>query len=269
MKKLLFTSLLTISMLSACTTNEDEKVNEQDQTQQNDTQEEQQSNENEHATTESNGEDTVSSVTQAEALKTIKEQLGTELAVVMPNNLPLTKGNFLTATTNGTDTQAEILFLESKEYIPVNDVKLKNASAATPIAKLTVKLFDSVDEANKQIAYEDYSKNGGQQVALGYNINGYQDAGAGSLWTGWNEGRWAIATHTRTDNPDAGVDLAKQAVEYLESHTLPIPHENGMVHLDVYESGNLIVWQDGKLVYTLDSIKDPMKALAIASAFNQ
>ncbi|MFJ5767500.1 hypothetical protein ACIP9C_19315 [Lysinibacillus sp. NPDC093210] len=268
MKKILFTSLLTISMLSACTTNE-EKVSEQDHTQQDHTQEEQQSNENENATTETKSEDTVSSITQAEALKTIKEQLGTELAVVMPNNLPLTKGNFLTATTTGSDKQAEVLFLESKEYIPVNDVKLKNASNATAIAKLTVKLFDSIDEASKQISYEDFSKNGGQQVPLGYNINGYQDAGAGSLWTGWNEGRWALATHTRTENPAAGVDLAKQAVEYLESHTLPIPHENGLVHLDVYESGNLIVWQDGKLVYTLDSIKDPMKALAIASAFNQ
>ncbi|MGE7843033.1 hypothetical protein ACQKNX_19870 [Lysinibacillus sp. NPDC093712] len=268
MKKILFTSLLTISMLSACTTN-DEKVSEQDHTQQDHTQEEQQSNENENATTETKSEDTVSSITQAEALKTIKEQLGTELAVVMPNNLPLTKGTFLTATTTGSDKQAEVLFLESKEYIPVNDVKLKNATNATAIAKLTVKLFDSIDEASEQIAYEDFSKNGGQQVPLGYNINGYQDAGAGSLWTGWNEGRWALASHTRTDNPAAGVDLAKQAVEYLESHTLPIPHENGMVHLDVYESGNLIVWQDGKLVYTLDSIKDPMKALAIASAFNQ
>lgn len=250
-------------MLAACSEKDTNTV-EPDQPQQ-----EQQSTENQDGASGTKQEDTVSSVTQAEALKTIKEQLGTDLAIDLPNNLPLTKGAFLTATTTATDKQAEILFLESKDFIPVNDVKLKDASAATPIAKLTVKLFDSIDEASKQIAYEDYSKNGGQQVALGHNLTGYQDAGAGSLWTGWNEGRWALATRTRTENSAAGVDLAKQAVEYLESHTLPIPHENGLVHLDVEQSGNLIVWQDGKLVYTLDSIKDPMQALAIAAAFNQ
>lgn len=263
MKKLLFTSVVMVSMLAACSEKDTNTV-EQEHPQQ-----EQQGTENQEGASGTKQEDTVSSVTQAEALKTIKEQLGTDLAIDLPNNLPLTKGAFLTATTTATDKQAEILFLESKDYIAVNDVKLKDASAATPIAKLTVKLFDSIDEASKQIAYEDYSKNGGQQVALGHNLTGYQDAGAGSLWTGWNEGRWALATRTRTENSAAGVDLAKQAVEYLESHTLPIPHENGLVHLDVEQSGNLIVWQDGKLVYTLDSIKDPMQALAIAAAFNQ
>jgi len=268
MKKLLFTSVVMVSMLAACSEKDTNTV-EQDQPQQEQQSNEQQGTENQNSTSGTKQEDTVSSVTQAEALKTIKEQLGTDLAIDLPNNLPLTEGAFLTATTTATDKQAEILFLESKDYIAVNDVKLKDASAATTIAKLTVKLYDSIDEASKQIAYEDYSKNGGQQVALGHNLTGYQDAGAGSLWTGWNEGRWALATRTRTENSAAGVDLAKQAVAYLESHTLPIPHENGLVHLDVYQSGNLIVWQDGKLVYTLDSIKDPMQALAIAAAFNQ
>ncbi|MFJ7669175.1 hypothetical protein ACIQXI_19050 [Lysinibacillus sp. NPDC097195] len=268
MKKLIFTSVLMVSMLAACSEKDTNTV-EPDQPQQEQQSNEQQGTENQDGASGTTQEDTVSSVTQAEALNTIKEQLGTDLAIDLPNNLPLSKGAFLTATTTATDKQAEILFLESKDYIAVNDAKLKNASAATTIAKLTVKLYDSIDEASKQVAYEDYSKNGGQQVAIGHNLTGYQDAGAGSLWTGWNEGRWALATRTRTDNSAAGVDLAKQAVEYLESHTLPIPHENGMVHLDVYQSGNLIVWQDGKLVYTLDSIKDPMQALAIAAAFNQ
>lgn len=261
MKKLFIITILTISMVSACT--------ERDTNSKQDTQQDHQWNENKLCISETTSKDTVSSLTQAEALKTIKEQLGTELAIILPANLPLTEGAFLTATTKSEEQQAEVLFLESKEYLPVNDVKLKNATAATAIAKLTVKLYDSIDEASEQIAYEEFSKNGGQQVPLGFNMTGYQDAGAGSLWTGWNEGRWALAIHTRTDNPEAGVELAKQAVQYLESHTLPIPHEHGMVHLDVYKTGNLIVWQDGKLVYTLDSIKEPMKALAIAAAFKQ
>lgn len=132
---------------------------------------------------------------------------------------------------------------------------------------MLVKKYKSAEGASTQIAFDNFNQNGGQEVDLGYNIKGYQDAGAGSLWTGWNEGRWAIATHTRTDNPDAGVKLAKQAVTYLENHMLPIPRQYGMAQLDVYQSGNLIVWQDEKLVYTLDSIKDPLNALAIATAF--
>ncbi len=160
-------------------------------------------------------------------------------------------------------------FFESEKYMPINDIKLKNSTDATVIAKLLVTQYDSVAEASEQIAFEDYSQNGGQQVDLGFDITGYQDAGAGSLWTGWNEGRWSLAAHTRTDNPQAGVALAKQAVQYLETHTLPIPNQNGFVHLDVYKSGNLIVWQDEKLVYTLDSIKEPMNALAIATAFSR
>ena len=249
-------------MLGACS-EKDTNTNEQEHKQ------EQQSNKHQDSNSGTKQEDTVSSVTQDEALNTIKQQLATELSVAFPKNLPLSEGSFLTATTKATDTHAEILFLESKEYIPVNDVKLQNTTTATTIAKLTVRLFDSIDEASKQIAYEDFSKNGGQQVPLGFDLIGYQDAGAGSLWTGWNEGRWALATHTRTENPADGEKLAKQAVEYLETHTLPNPHQYGMAHLDVYESGNLIVWQDGKLVYTLDSIKDPMKALEIATAFTQ
>lgn len=48
---------------------------------------------------------------------------------------------------------------------------------------------------------------------------------------------------------------------------LPIPKQNGFARLDVYKSGNIIVWQDGKFVYTLDLIQEPLKALEIAAAF--
>ncbi|MGE7091484.1 hypothetical protein ACQKII_08460 [Lysinibacillus sp. NPDC048646] len=262
-KRLFFTLLLlSASIVSACTDNDDNTKTPNNQQQVN------QPNDNSHGTFETKPEETVSTITQAEALKNVKEQLETDLAVVLPKELPVTEGTFLTATTKVKEKQVEIVFFESETYMPINDIKLKNSTEATVIAKLLVTQYDSVAQANEQIAFEEYSQNGGQQVDLGFNMKGYQDAGAGSLWTGWNEGRWALATHTRTDNPEAGVKLAKQAVQFLETHTLPIPNQNGFAHLDVYKSGNLIVWQDGKRVYTLDSIKEPMEALAIATAFH-
>ncbi|QDQ00960.1 hypothetical protein FOH38_11085 [Lysinibacillus fusiformis] len=263
-KRLFFTLLLlSASIVSACTDNDDDTKTPNNQ------QEVNQPIENVNDTVETKPDETVSSITQAEALKNVKEQLETDLAVVLPKELPVTEGTFLTATTKVEDKQVEIIFFESEKYMPINDIKLKNSSNATVIAKLLVTQYDSVAQASEQIAFEDYSQNGGQQVDLGFTIKGYQDAGAGSLWTGWNEGRWALAAHTRTDNPQAGLELAKQAVKYLEMHTLPIPKQNGFAHLDVYKSGNLIVWQNEKLVYTLDSIKEPMKALAIATAFGR
>ncbi|WP_286923427.1 MULTISPECIES: hypothetical protein [Lysinibacillus] len=273
MKKLLFAFMLfSFTIISACS-DSDEKNNSQPEkdlpSQENQQQEEQQTPEkqNEKPATNGNNDNTVASITQAEALKNIKDQLKTNLPIYLPAKLPIPEGAFLTATTKAEDQQVEIIFYESEQYLPINDIKLKNPESATVLARLTVKQYGSTKEANEQIAFENFSKNGGQEVDLSNKIKGYQDAGVGSLWTGWNEGRWAIATHTRTDNPDAGIKLAKQAVQFLETHMLPIPKQNGSAHLDVYKTGNLIVWQDETLVYTLDTIKDPLKALEIATAF--
>ncbi|MEY9978507.1 hypothetical protein [Lysinibacillus sp. RC79] len=274
MKKILFTfMLLSFSLISACS-DKDEPVpnkSQEEQQQPNMTnkpkEEERQSHENQQEPPKTNKGNTVASNTQAGALKNIKDQLKTNLPIILPKGLPITKGTFLTATTQAKANQVEVLFFESKEYLPINDRKLKNSQTATIIARLVVKQYPNAKEANEQISFEKFSQNVGQKVDLGYNIKGYQDAGAGSLWTGWNEGRWALATHTRTDNPEAGVKLAKQVVQFLETNMLPIPKQNGFARLDVYKSGNLIVWQDEKLVYTLDSIKEPLKALEIAVAF--
>lgn len=273
MKKVLFTfMLLSFSILSACTDKEEPVPNKSQEEQQSNVpnkpqDEEPQSQENQQKPPKTNMGDTVASNTQAGALKDIKDQLKTNLPIILPKGLPITNGTFLTATTKKEANQVEVLFFESKEVLPINDKKLNNSQTATIIARLVVKQYPNAKEANEQISYQNFSQNGGQEVDLGYNIKGYQDAGVGSLWTGWNEGRWALATHTRTDNPEAGVKLAKQAVQFLETHMLPIPKQNGFARLDVYKSGNTIVWQDGKLVYTLDSIKEPLKALEIATAF--
>lgn len=275
MKKILFIFMfLSFSIISACSDQEEPVPNKSQVEQQPNVpnkpqEEERQSHGNRQEPSKTNKGNIVASNTQAGALKNMKDQLKTNLPIILPNGLPIRKGTFLTATTKAEANQVEVLFFESKEYLPINDRKLKNSQTATIIARLVVKQYSSAKVANEQISFVNYSQNGGQKVDLGYNIKGYQDAGAGSLWTGWNEGRWALATHTRTDNPDAGVKLAKQAVQFLETHMLPIPKQNGFARLDVYQSGNIIGWQDEKLVYTLDLMKEPLKALEIAAAFYQ
>ncbi|MEB2281685.1 hypothetical protein LAV73_17025 [Lysinibacillus xylanilyticus] len=273
MKKILFIFMfLSFSIISACSDQEEPVPKKSQEEQQSNVSnkpqvEDRQSHENQQELSKINKGNIVASNTQAGALKSMKEQLKTNFPIILPKELPITKGTFLTATTKVEANQVEVLFFESKEYLPLNDRKLKNSQNATIIARLVVKQYPNAKVANEQISFVNYSQNGGQRVDLGYDIKGYQDAGAGSLWTGWNEGRWALATHTRTDNPNAGVKLAKQAVQFLETHMLPIPKQNGFARLDVYKSGNIIVWQDGKFVYTLDLIQEPLKALEIAAAF--
>ncbi|WP_155593332.1 hypothetical protein [Lysinibacillus cavernae] len=248
-RRVVLSLLFSISIISACADHEKNHQTNEDQ--------------NHVPVAQSNNENSVTT----ETLQRIEDQLHSDLPIKMPTTLPVARDAFLTATTRSKGDQVEIIFYESKENMPINDIRLKKSAAV--IGRLIVKQYKSAEGASTQIAFDNFSQNGGQEVDLGYHIKGYQDAGAGSLWTGWNEGRWAIATHTRTDNPEAGVKLAKQAVEYLESHMLPIPKQYGMAQLDAYQSGNLVVWQDEKLVYTLDSIKDPLKALEVATAFYQ
>ena len=144
--------------------------------------------------------------------------------------------------------RAEIQFYKTEEPIAVDDPALANAQET---ALLTIERFSSSKEANEQIDFQDYKKVGGEPVDLGYDITGYQDAGAGSLFTSWNEGRWAMITRTTTDASEKGVQLAQHAVSFLEEHTLPIPHEHGSLHLDVNEQGSFVKWQKGELVYML------------------
>ena len=66
-----------------------------------------------------------------------------------------------------------------------------------------------MQEASEQVAFENFSELEGQPIDLGYGITGYQDAGAG----------------------ESGEKLAREATEFLETHTLPIPKPNGLLTL--------------------------------------
>lgn len=208
-------------------------------------------------------------LSQKEVLEAIGNELYTDAPINLPKQLPMKEGKHLSATTSSKSGMYAIVFYESDEPIPINNEQLTDGtSTAEEIARLTVQQYPSQKEADEQIAHQTFSEQGGQEVDLGYDIAGYQDAGAGSVYTGWNEGQWALAAHARTENSEQGVALAKEAVEFLENNLLPVPDPHGFAHLDAEQGDNRILWQDGMTVYTIDQVVNPIDALMIAVAFD-
>lgn len=211
------------------------------------------------------GEETL---TQAEVIKAVKQQVDTDLSLQLPDTLPMEKGKHLTAITESDESSYRIVFYQSEDPIPINNEKLENDdSTADAIATVHAQKYDSQEQADEEISFEEFDENGGQEIDLGHDITGYQDAGAGSVYAGWNEGRWALAAHAQTDEGEEGTDLAKDAVAFLEENELPIPKSHGYAHLDVDQEDNRILWEKDKTVYTIDQVKDPMDALEIAVSF--
>ena len=257
------TSILTVSLLSACSTSDEAKKITNDSQEQIS---EVQSNQNILPEIENETNQTKQAMTQAEVIDAIKADLKTDLTKMLPSELPLEKRKYLTARTKSDANHYEVVFYKSDEPIAINHKTLADGQI---IARFNAQKYESVQEASEQVAFENFSELGGQPIDLDYGITGYQDAGAGSMWTSWNEGRWAIAAHTRTSEGERGEKLAKEATEFLEAHTLPIPKPNGFAHIDVYESDNRIIWQKENIVYIIDEVKDPMIALDIATSIEE
>ncbi|MDR7071700.1 hypothetical protein [Fictibacillus barbaricus] len=263
-------AVAALLLVNACSAEKDapqksEQIDNKEVDKANESKQEQNDNSKENQDQQSNND---ADLTEEEVLAAIKNQSHTQIPIVLPKKLPLKMDEHLTATTKSDPSSFQVMFFTSTKPIPINNEKLKKKnSEAVPLVRLTVHKYNSEKEADEQIAYQDFSKIGGQKIDLGHNIIGYQDAGAGSLWISWNEGRWSLTSHTQTSRSEDGEQLSRDAVEYLETHTLPIPKPHGYVHVDATGMDNRILWQNGTTVYTLDQFNDPMSALIIAAMF--
>jgi len=207
-------------------------------------------------------------VNQEEALQAIREQLKTDLPKQLPGELPLKYGRNLTATTTSKENSYQVVFYETDPPVPVDDPALPNQRKdARRIAELTVTRYQSQETAQEQIGYEIFSKSGGKKINLGHKITGYQDAGAGSSFISWNEGRWALSVRNQTDQAIEGEKLAKEAVQYLEDHRLPAPQRYGFIRMEPKSGSSSAVWQQQNTVYELTKIDEPMNVLRIVQAF--
>ncbi len=207
-------------------------------------------------------------LTQEEIMVAVKEQMKTNLDIKLPTEIPLKDSYRLTATTSANATNAEIIFYQHKEPIPINNKLLfSDASPAMVVGRVTIKEYNTRKEADRAIAYEVFSEQGSENVDLGYGMTGYQDGAAGSLHTSWNVGRWALTVKSNTKHSDKNISLAKEVVRFLTEEALPIPQANGYAHLDADNNENRIMWQKDNTVYTIDKTNDTMIALKMAVNF--
>ncbi len=193
----------------------------------------------------------------------IKSQLQQD--ILLPNPA-VTKGNYLATTVSDNGHVAQITYYESDTPYVVNDDAIP--AEGKLLARLEVTSFASEAEVTELVGYEDYTQAGGQPVQLNKTITAYQDAGAGSVFTSWNEGNWAMSVRALTANPEKGAALAKEIVDYLDTHLLP-PAVVGSLHADA-EGGDsqVITWQMDHQLYHLEG-NDIMTLLAVATSATQ
>lgn len=185
----------------------------------------------------------------------------------IPTNIPLTEGVFPTAYTSETDMGIQIDFYATTENVAYGDERLANGEFDdAKVASVTIDNYESNEAAAEQISQNNYAEIGGEEINMGYGITGYQDAGAGQISTGWNEGRWDFASQGPNDGKNQGLEIALGVVEYLENNLLPAPEDYGMGRFSVSNpESNQLACQKGNKVITIDGNTNPYKLLDMAT----
>lgn len=186
-----------------------------------------------------------------EILKEVKVAIQTDVEVKLPEEV-LTNEGYLTAATDSNDSSYEVNFFVTNVPVPVNDPLLQDAH---PYMIVNGTKFESTESAKAKVNYEPLV-DGAEETNLGYGITGHMDAGAGSVFLTWHEGRWSfsVRNHNNGNGREEMIDLAKQIVGKLESQMLPVPHDSGAGTFDMNNNGaaaNSIIWQEGTTVYEI------------------
>ncbi|MED4225420.1 hypothetical protein [Neobacillus cucumis] len=207
--------------------------------------------------------------TKQEALNNIAMQLKTKVPLMMPKNVPVDAGKYLTATTTSQAWYYQIKLYESD--IPVN-INSQDAAKGTLIATVEGTEYKDIASAEKAIngyTQADISQN---SIDLGQGIKGTMDGATGHSYILWNEGRWSINVDSPNDPTyqnkiyPNGLKLAQKIVAYLNDHTLPAPQKNGVITIRNWqqEPETTIEWQYHEMTYQITS-PDPIKALEVAT----
>ena len=197
----------------------------------------------------------------------IHEDVASDYEAFIPTNIPLTEGVFPTAYTSETDMGIQIDFYATTENVAYGDERLANGEFDdAKVVSVTIDNYESNEAAAEQISQNNYAEIGGEEINMGYGITGYQDAGAGQISTGWNEGRWDFASQGPNDGKNQGLEIALGVVEYLENNLLPAPEDYGMGRFSVSNpESNQLAFQKGNKVITIDGNTNPYKLLEMAT----
>jgi hypothetical protein len=184
-----------------------------------------------------------------EVINETEKLLTTDIPIKLPKRITVSSGYHLTAMTSSEQNQYTVMFLETEQPIPINNKELKNKEINLATIKAT--RYETTDQAVEQINHQNHSGNGAPSVDLGFGIKGFRDAGAGSQFIGWNEGRWSLAMRALTEQGNSIEEEVKKVVQYLEKNMLPIPHDVGSVKFDVSKTNGKqhIAWQEDDIVY--------------------
>ncbi|MDF2910111.1 MAG: hypothetical protein K0Q56_992 [Sporolactobacillus laevolacticus] len=200
-----------------------------------------------------------------QVLRDTRSLLKSQNQVRLPQTLPVEKGKYISAIVKKDSPGYTVTFKQTNTPIQVNNKTLTKAKTVTIFKAIG---YASSAETAKQITFHAYGKSDGQAVDLGYSITGYADAGAGTAGISWNEGRWTLMVLSPTADAENGKTLARKVVAYLERHTLPIPHQYGVIQLYTDNRQSMVRWQDGKTIYELSGIENPMSLLAATVSVN-
>ncbi|WP_421101050.1 hypothetical protein ACOKXV_12350 [Sporosarcina psychrophila] len=195
--------------------------------------------------------------THEEILAQVTSAIETDVKLMLPEDIFVGEG-YLTATTASSKYNYEVNFYVTNVPIPVNDSTLHDAH---PYMIVNGTRYDSAASAKAKINYQPINDSA-QKVDLGNGITGYEDAGAGSIFLTWHEGRWSFSMRNR--NSEAGSakmnDLAKEIVAKLEDQLLPAPQKIGAAMFDMNSEGaaaNSFMWQEEEVVYEVYTV-DPL-----------
>lgn len=188
---------------------------------------------------------------QESLLNEVKDMIQVDFEVQLPSSLPIEEGHFLSAIATSDHMSYEVAFFEVNEPIAINDEKLKNEEERWVVKG---KKYESSSEANEEVGYQPI-QDGMPEIDLGHGITGYEDAGAGSVFITWHEGRWSFTM--RSQNQEEGIEkgerLAAKIVDKLEEQLLPVPHQNGAGIFSSTENenhaSNRMSWQEEQVVY--------------------
>ncbi|WP_433753177.1 hypothetical protein [Paenibacillus amylolyticus] len=202
-------------------------------------------------------------------IKQVRNQLKMKDAA-LPTSFTLNKGTSLgAAILSNTADAFKVNFYATTPSVAVNDQSLTASDSKIPVlASYEVKTYK--DPNQPAIFPETDLKDipADMAVDLGHGIKGMSECAAGSQYLTWQEGRWTLEIRSVSEDDMNNQSIAKKMVEYLESHTLPVPKDKGYIKVE-YPSGGksvhvTISWQDGNQIHQLQTDQVPLEALGMA-----
>ncbi|WP_145318144.1 hypothetical protein [Paenibacillus xylanexedens] len=203
-----------------------------------------------------------------EVIQQIRNQLTIKNAS-LPTSFTLEKGSYLSAAIPSNTADAfKVNFYVTTKPVAINDASLTASGSKVPVlASYEVKTYKDPDQPEifPETDLKDIPND--MAVDLGHGIQGMSEGAAGSQYLTWQEGRWTLQIRSVSEDEMNNPAIAKKMVEYLESHTLPVPKDKGYIKVEYPTGGKsvhvTISWQDGNKIHQLKTDQVPLEALGM------